>query len=196
MAAADGSTKRCPKCESSKPVSEFGVSKQRPDGLRGWCKACHNASERARWSRLSDEAKASTLARHKRWRKQHPELMRQYVRDHQKRNPEKTFANYIRWRSNNKKTVRAWARASAARRKGAAGKYTKADIALLMRAQRGRCAYCGTHIKKKFHVDHIQPIALGGSNDRRNLQLTCAKCNCSKKAQDPIEYAQSIGRLL
>jgi 5-methylcytosine-specific restriction endonuclease McrA len=32
------------------------------------------------------------------------------------------------------------------------------------------------------HVDHILPRSRGGQNNRNNLQLICAGCNCSKGA--------------
>lgn len=38
--------KRCPKCKTTKPVSEFYKSKQTKDGLRSWCKECFKAGTR------------------------------------------------------------------------------------------------------------------------------------------------------
>lgn len=32
------------------------------------------------------------------------------------------------------------------------------------------------------HIDHIFPLALGGSNDLVNLQLLCETCNLKKSA--------------
>lgn len=32
--------KRCPRCGVTKAATEFGVSRSRPDGLQGYCKAC------------------------------------------------------------------------------------------------------------------------------------------------------------
>jgi hypothetical protein len=32
--------KHCPNCEEAKKISEFGVSKHRPDGRAGYCKEC------------------------------------------------------------------------------------------------------------------------------------------------------------
>lgn len=84
-----------------------------------------------------------------------------------------------------------------ARKYAAGGSYTASDIAELFKHQRGRCAYCPTALtKKNRHIDHIEPIARGGTNDRSNLQLLCQPCNSSKGARDPIVFAQSIGRLL
>jgi 5-methylcytosine-specific restriction protein A len=39
------------------------------------------------------------------------------------------------------------------------------------------CAACG---RPAEHVDHIQPIARGGTNHPGNLQALCASCNLVK----------------
>ncbi len=88
------------------------------------------------------------------------------------------------------------ARAHKARRRNASGVHTKDDIRKLLAIQRGRCVNCRSDIRKRYDVDHIMPLARGGSNDRSNLQLLCPPCNHSKHARDPIEWAQSNGRLL
>jgi 5-methylcytosine-specific restriction endonuclease McrA len=46
------------------------------------------------------------------------------------------------------------------------------------------------------HVDHILPLALGGDNRRKNIQLLCPTCNLSKGAHHPIDHAQRNGLLL
>ena len=44
--------------------------------------------------------------------------------------------------------------------------------------QSGRCNGCGQKFHfKHFSVDHIMPLARGGSNDLENLQLLCYYCN-------------------
>lgn len=40
------------------------------------------------------------------------------------------------------------------------------------------CQHCGDH--KNLTVDHIVPVALGGSDDLANLQTLCGICNCRK----------------
>lgn len=73
----------------------------------------------------------------------------------------------------------------------AGGSFTAADIAVIWKLQKGRCASCRVRLRKgRFHCDHIMPLFRGGSNDRRNIQLTCEPCNLSKGARDPIEHNQ------
>lgn len=82
--------------------------------------------------------------------------------------------------------------------KGAGGRHTEADVLAILKLQKGRCAHawCRVSIKKKYHVDHIIPIKLGGSNDKRNIQLLCPSCNHRKHAIHPIDFAQRNGALL
>jgi len=51
---------------------------------------------------------------------------------------------------------------------------------------RGKCANCGAGITMELeadgHIDHIVPLAAGGSNDLVNLQLLCKECNLKKGA--------------
>lgn len=83
------------------------------------------------------------------------------------------------------------------RRKCTPGKFTKADIDRILVAQRHKCAICGCSLKRaERHVDHIIPIARGGTHDPRNLQILCKPCNLKKGSSDPITHMRSLGRLI
>lgn len=63
---------------------------------------------------------------------------------------------------------------------------------LIMRAE-SRCEYCKCLLKyspQPFTVDHVVPIASGGTNDLDNLALACGGCNGYKytktKAKDSV----------
>jgi 5-methylcytosine-specific restriction endonuclease McrA len=84
-----------------------------------------------------------------------------------------------------------------ARLRGAEGTYTSDDIARILKMQRARCGCCSGRLTKlNTHIDHIFPLAKGGSNYPANLQLLCADCNRSKGAKHPNEFMQLRGFLL
>lgn len=50
-----------------------------------------------------------------------------------------------------------------------------------------RCAYCGADpTQRALHVDHVIPLAEGGTDDDANLITSCADCNLGKSAV-PLE---------
>jgi 5-methylcytosine-specific restriction endonuclease McrA len=84
-----------------------------------------------------------------------------------------------------------------ARKRGNGGKHTAAQIRELLIRQRHRCIYCPADLRRGYHADHIMPLARGGSNDIRNIQLLCPTCNDSKGYSHPVAWAQQKrGRLL
>ena len=88
------------------------------------------------------------------------------------------------------------ARTRRARIVGSSGTHTAADIAALMEKQKGKCTWCLQRFgKQKPHVDHRMPLALGGSNDKSNLQLLHSLCNLMKLATDPLEHGLRSGLL-
>lgn len=89
-------------------------------------------------------------------------------------------------------------RASKLRRRAreAGERISADDLKEIRKAQRNKCAYCKEKLKSDFHVDHIMPLALGGANDRSNLQLTCQLCNLRKSKVHPITFAQRLGLLI
>ena len=83
-----------------------------------------------------------------------------------------------------------------ARERNIAGSFTRRDLERLFKLQCGKCAYCRVKLGRKHHVDHIVPVAKGGTNDPSNLQLLCIPCNRKKAARDPLDFARLLGLLV
>ena len=67
----------------------------------------------------------------------------------------------------------------------------------LMKRQDNTCAYCGyRRIARSMDVDHIVPIARGGSNDMINLQVICSPCNQRKGVQTDEEFRSRYSGLI
>lgn len=108
------------------------------------------------------------------------------------------LANSAKYHAKNPDKIRSIRRNRKARIRNADGRHTEADVAEILAMQKGRCAdpSCRKKLGDKYHVDHIVPIAKGGSNDRSNLQIMHPACNQRKSAKDPIIWAQENGFLL
>lgn len=100
------------------------------------------------------------------------------------------------WRENNVERKRIHDNNRRARKLATNGTYTAADIERIYADQRGRCAYCRAKLGQRFWRDHIVPLAKGGTNTARNIQLTCRRCNARKYALMPEVFARRLGRLL
>lgn len=55
------------------------------------------------------------------------------------------------------------------------------------------CQYCGAHPPTAvLHLDHIEPLALGGRNHIDNYFTACEPCNLGKSATSLSEIPQSL----
>lgn len=53
---------------------------------------------------------------------------------------------------------------------------------LILKRDGYRCRYCRRR-KGPWHVDHVHPVALGGTNAYENLVTACRRCNLKKGMQ-------------
>lgn len=120
----------------------------------------------------------------------------EYQRQYRANNPEAIRVRRSNWEAANPEAKRTHHSNRRARLRGAEGSHTVTEILDLLKKQKCRCAICGVSIKGGYHKDHIQPLALGGSNWISNVQLACGPCNMRKNAKDPIQFARENGRLL
>lgn len=73
-----------------------------------------------------------------------------------------------------------------------AGNIDAATVRIII-ARQTECFWCSCPLDGVYHIDHVVPVAKGGTNSLDNLVLACPTCNRNKSAKDPIEYANSIG---
>lgn len=138
----------------------------------------HNAlNERQRQSVYRAANRQKCRDRNRAWREANPD----YFSDYAAEKPE---------------IVRAAAQRRRCKIRNAPGAHTAKEILKLALLQRARCACCRASIKSGYHIDHIIPISKNGSNAIANIQMLCAPCNLSKGPKDPIDFMQSLGKLL
>ncbi len=122
------------------------------------------------------------------------EIHREKSRKYKKENPEIARKAMAKWKlkQENREKLRAWWANRRARKSKINGSFLKSDVDSIFQSQNFQCAACSVDLKeKKFHVDHIKPLAKGGSNWPWNLQILCPQCNMSKSSKDYEEWKAS-----
>lgn len=181
--------KLCPVCKVDKPDEAFGSYK---GALRSYCAECHKVYMRVYYERnkaalLAKQTiylatlppgvrQARTSATHQKYKVERNADMREWRvknKDHLR-----TLTNA--WKDANPGRTRASAQAYRARKAGATGRFTEADVQVMYSKQNGLCNCCRVPLGDKYHRDHVVALATGGSNEASNMQLLCKPCNCAK----------------
>lgn len=152
-----------------------------------------NSERGKRWRELNPE---KAKARSEEWAKQNHEKVTKAKKNWIDKNREKHNISVSLWAKNNRPARRAQWQNYKARKIANGGTFSQNDINRLMKQQKGKCVVCKGDITELYHVDHIMPLSLGGSNEPKNLQLLCPTCNLTKWNKHPIDFMQSKGFLL
>lgn len=170
----------CRPCVNASNNAAYHANKEKRNAQRREYYLAHYDHERERIARHAKEHVAETNAAKTSWAKA---------------NPEKVKAAQAAWDSAHPEKRRAYTRNRQAQKR-ARGSFTTDDIKVIMKRQKKKCVVCRVDISKGYHIDHIMPLKLGGSNYPANLQLLCPHCNLKKAAFHPIDFMQSRGFLL
>lgn len=73
-------------------------------------------------------------------------------------------------------------------------KEQRIDRAYIVARDKGRCHICGRKPDEKLlTLDHLIPLARGGTHTAENLAVACLSCNCGKGARGGGEQLFLIG---
>lgn len=175
----------CVRCGAVGSRRDFVADRRANNGTDSWCRSCKRESARE-W-RAKNPSLVNAYARQ--YRLGHPERRAERQRRYARAHPEKAVARAARWRDAHPGKAAEYRRNRRAREANAPGSHTVADIRDQLARQRGRCFWCWGKVGPKYHVDHVTPLALGGSNGPENLVVACPSCNLEKKAAHPMDWA-------
>lgn len=65
----------------------------------------------------------------------------------------------------------------------------------LLRKLGDKCVYCGCNHNFLLELDHKTPLSRGGSDDEKNLQITCILCNRLKSNMTNLEFKKYLKML-
>lgn len=214
--------KTCSKCGENKPFSDFHKRKSAKDGLKSSCKICRNRDNATYREANPDKVKASLV----KYKERNLDRVKQKLKDWRAANLEKARERSSKWYFANKDRAKAMSAERYKNNKERAKEKAHARYlsdpsqykirnhkrrATLLRVggklsigleqklyalQKGKCACCKRPLGDKYHMDHIMPLALGGSNTDDNIQLLRAQCNNQKYMKHPVDFMQERGYLL
>lgn len=156
--------------------------------------------------RNDPERKEKKRKYHNEWREKNRETVTENNRRYVEKNRDKVNQRNREWHKRNPEYARQKSAQRRAMKKETMVGEVPTRIDILVR-QGGMCANCKSkeeeiapHIMKghlvRWHVDHIMPLALGGTHTADNVQVLCARCNYDKGSKHPIDFAHEQGRLL
>lgn len=161
----------CPKCQVFKKETEFYRQRDKPSGYTSHCKECIKESQRIRRIERGSEWKSVR----KEWESKNKELLREKRRIYATKNQDKRNLNSARRR---------------ARKKNLPDTLTVEEVGKLLDIYIHRCAICGDGYE---HLDHFIPLATErGGTTIENTAPMCARCNSSKNAANPFEWAEKL----
>lgn len=75
--------------------------------------------------------------------------------------------------------------------------FTSGERILVYNKSKGRCVICGNFVPfDDFTVDHVIPLAKGGTNEISNLQCTCDICNRIKQDILPEDLMDKLVQII
>lgn len=161
------------------------------------CSVC----QREYWENNKEKCRAFARKSAKKWyhlnkNKINKEKRSAYQKEWYQKNKEKVKSYSYDWRLKNPEKNKKSRRISESKRRAVEGNFNKNQLDELFKKQKYKCFNCLKSVRKKYHIDHIIPLYLGGTNWIENIQILCPKCNLSKGKDHPIDWAQKNGKLL
>lgn len=151
------------------------------------------ANKAARYAANPEKARAATAA----YYAANTEKRKAASAAYRAANPVVVRSAIAAWQAANPEAVRVHRQNRRAREIDSGGQLSSGLAERLFKLQRGKCACgCKQPLGDDYHLDHIMPLALGGSNTDDNIQLLRSTCNLQKSRKHPIDFMRQRGYLL
>lgn len=162
----------CKWCGIEQPIDEFTFENKAENRRKHYCKACNQK----RLQKYYSENRAKLLNQKKQnYRADKPKYLEK-SRQYRKSNPDKVKASMATWINNNPDAIKRNNKKRKAVTRGASAKYI--SVKEIQKLSTAPCFYCGS--TEDIQIDHVVPIARGGTHSIGNLISACKNCNSSK----------------
>jgi 5-methylcytosine-specific restriction endonuclease McrA len=172
--------KTCSKCKQIKTFDEFTNHKSHADGKTSQCRTCIAKTKRQKYKNDLQKSKIANKANYVK----HKEKRLVYAKTHRKPYDKQAAELGRKWRSENKELMAFYQRARRAKIKNNSIYYVSSKE--LKKLKNSPCFYCGNN--DLIEIDHIIPIARGGSHGIGNLISACRGCNRSRQDKTIMEW--------
>lgn len=202
-------TKICSRCKQEKQLSEYSSDKRLKDGKKSYCIDCNKLRLKEWRSKNKEHVKAYTKNNSNKIKeyylanKEKIDSYRQkYFKDNaieiKKKKAQYYYNNYEKLysiRRTEHRKILSRNVCNKRRSKINCSAISKFEIKKIIDSYKN-CYWCNCELNGKYHIDHYIPLSKGGEHSIENIVISCPKCNLSKNAKNPYEYANSIGMLL
>ncbi len=183
--------KACSKCGVVKSENEFPISRRGLLGRHSWCRRCHSAWHKERYAATREDqikrARAWNIAnpdRHKAAKAKHRAKTREVARERSRKwredHPGRNYEAVKEWVLRNPEARKVQIMRRRALKANALGEFTAVQLRARIEFYGGKCWMCGDVADS---IDHVIPLARGGSNWPANLRPACRSCNSRKGAK-------------
>lgn len=207
--------KICSKCKEPLDLECFSKSPKTTDGRRGYCKICA-AMYKLIWNHRNkdyvheynvdyvEQNQEREDARHFLYNQENREVMNAKSRIKHQENREinllkmqdryyskreSEILRVLKWQKKNPEKVRASLQRKATKRSLAKGEYTYQEWVWRCEYFGYRCRYCNIQLTElTVELEHMIPLARGGTNWPSNFVPSCRKCNARKHDKTYKEF--------
>lgn len=150
----------------------------------GRCKTC----TRVRNSQWAAQNKDSRNASSRKWNASNAEKKRELSQKYRDINKAAINEKRRQQRKTDPTIERLKSATRRARKQGNSSQLSKNIVQLLIAKQNSRCVCCSVPLNNSYHLDHIMPLSLGGTDTDDNMQLLLPRCNLQKYNSTPENF--------
>lgn len=174
--------KTCLKCNEPRSLEDFWKNSGFADGRESTCKFCKNAQRREAYQENLDENREKARLQASEWYHANKDKAAAKRRRYEEKDPQKIKSMKRAWKEANPDRVLDHDQIRRARKRGT--QIEPISRRAVWERDEGICHLCGDPVPfEEMHLEHIVPLAKGGTHTCGNVAPSHADCNLKKGAK-------------